>query len=341
MDRRSASPTELERRPTEVLLTSRERVLATIRGERTDRAPFAVWRHFYPQEADPRALAETTVAFTKRHRLDLVKFNPRAHYHGEPWGTRYAYAGSEKPRLVKNAIERTADWARIDRRGTGEPAFQEMLTGLRLVRVALPDVPLVATIFTPLGALARLATPEQVLDDIREHADAVIPALDAVADTFRALATAACETCDGIFLATTPAASRSYLTDDEYRRFGIPYDLRVLDGARGARLNVLHVCGDDAPVIALARAYDVAAVSWDAFGHANPPVDAFLAAVPGKAAVGGISDAAWQDPAQARLDARTALERSGGRRWIAAGRCTIPVDARPDAIDAARDALSA
>src|SRR3990170_1444037 len=128
-------------------MTSGERLQAAVRGADIDRVPFAVWRHFYPDEADPRALADATVAFTRRHQLDLVKFNSRAHYHGEPWGTRYEYRGHEKPRLVRSAVERREDWARIDRRGVGEPAFQELLLGLRLVREALPDVPVLATIF--------------------------------------------------------------------------------------------------------------------------------------------------------------------------------------------------
>jgi len=323
------------------VITSRERVLAAVHGDPVDRIPFAVWRHFYPQEADPRALAETTIAFTKRHGLDLIKYNPRAHYHGEPWGTRYAYDGSAKPRLVKNAVERTEDWARIARRRVDEPVFQELLLGLRLVREALPDIPLLATIFTPLGAMARLATPEQVANDLREHPEAILPAMDAVTATFHDLAEACAEVCDGIFLATTPAASRHYLTDAEYARFGIPYDLRVLEGAHGADLNVLHVCGEDSPVIDLARRYHVAAVSWDTFGHGNPPLDAFLAAVPGKAAIGGFSDAAWMDPGEARVEARAARDRTRGQRWIGAGRCTIPVDSRPDAIDAAHEALKA
>jgi len=320
---------------------ARERVLAAVRGEAVDRVPFAVWRHFYPDEADPRRLAETTVAFTTRHELDLIKFNSRAHYHGEPWGTRYEYRGSEHPRLVRNAVERTADWAKVGRRGIDEPAFQELLLGLRLVRDALPDVPLLATIFTPLGVLGRLATPDQVATDLREHPDAVAPVLGAIAETFRALAAACCEIADGIFLATTPAASRSYLTAEEYARFGIPYDTRVLEGARGATLNVLHVCGDDAPVIQLAREYPVAAVSWNTLGPSNPPLDAFLDAVQGKAAVGGISDDAFADPAQAAVEAKLGRERTGGRRWIAAGSCTIPVTSHPDAIDAVREALAA
>ena len=322
-------------------MNARERIAATFRGERADRVPFAVWRHFYPDEADPGALADATIAFTKRYALDLIKFNPRAHYHGEPWGTQYAYGGSEKPRLVRNAVERTEDWATVGRKGVDEPAFQELLTGLRLVREALPEIPLLATIFTPLGAAARLATAERIQQDLRERPDAIVPALEALAETFAALAQACCEIADGIFLATTPAASRGYLSDAEYARYGTPFDLRVLAVARGAPMNVLHVCGDDAPVIALGRAYDVAAVSWNAFGRANPPVDAFLATVPGKAAIGGISDAAWHDPAQAALDARTGRARTGGRRWVAAGNCTIPVDALPASIDAARDALVA
>ena len=113
------------------MITSRERVQAAVHADPVDRIPFAVWRHFYPEEADPRALAETTIAFTKRHKLDLIKYNPRAHYHGEPWGTRYEYEGAAKPRLVKNAVERTEDWAKIGRKKIDEPAFQELLTGLR------------------------------------------------------------------------------------------------------------------------------------------------------------------------------------------------------------------
>jgi uroporphyrinogen decarboxylase len=322
-------------------VNARERVAAAVRGDPVDRIPFAVWRHFYPQEADPRALAETTVQFTRRHQLDLIKYNPRAHYHGEPWGTRYAYDGSAKPRLVKNAVERTEDWTKVDRRGVDWPAFRELLLGLRLVREALPDIPLLATIFTPLGAMARLATAEQVANDLREHEATILPALEAVTETFRELAAACIEVCDGIFLATTPAASRHYLSDEEYARWGTPYDLRVLEGAHGAALNVLHVCGDDSPVIPLARRYDVVAVSWDAHGRGNPPLDAFLAAVPGKAAIGGLSDAAWNDPEQARVEARAARDRTGGLRWIAAGRCTIPVESPSDAIDAAHEALAA
>jgi len=109
-------------------VNSFERVTAAVGGHALDRVPFAVWRHFYPDENEgPAKLAETTIAFTKRHQLDLIKYNPRAHYHAEPWGTRYRYGKDGHPVLDRYAVRKSEDWARIGRKSLREPAFQELL----------------------------------------------------------------------------------------------------------------------------------------------------------------------------------------------------------------------
>jgi len=322
-------------------VNSRERVTGALGGQSVDRVPFAVWRHFYPDENEgPAKLAETTIAFTKRHQLDLIKYNPRAHYHAEPWGTRYRYGKDGHPVLERYAVRKPEDWAGIGRKSVREPAFQELLYGLRLVREVLPDTPLVATIFTPLGVLERLGGTERLLTDLRTRTDGVVAALDAVAETFAELAAACTEYADGIFLATTLWARRDTLDEGEYRRFGTAYDLRVLAGARGAALNVLHVCGPRARVVELAR-YPVAAVSWNPRLPGNPDLAAFLAAVPSRGAIGGFSDEALVagTAALARREAHEGAAMTASRRWLGAGGCTIPVDSRPENIDAARDAL--
>jgi len=322
-------------------MNARERVTLALSGHKVDHVPFAVWRHFYPDENEGAAKpAETTIAFTKRHQLDLIKFNPRAHYHAEPWGTRYHYAAGGRPVLERYAVTKPEHWARIRRKTIREPAFREVLYGLRLAREVLPDTPLLATIFTPLGVLERLASKERVLADLRTRTDEVEAALSAVSDTFAELAAACCEVADGIFLATTSWARRDTLDEGEYRRFGTSFDLRVLAGARGAALNVLHVCGPDARVVELAR-YPVAAVSWNPRLPGNPDLAAFLAAVPARGAIGGFSDQAFlsRGTAIVKREAAEGLAQSAGKRWLAAGGCTIPVESRPEAIDAARDAL--
>lgn len=327
----------------ETALTPRQRVMAAVRGDAVDRPPFAVWRHFFPEENEGAArLARTTIDFTRRHELDLVKYNPRAHYHAEPWGTRYRYEGESKPVVERYAVTAARDWSRIDARGVDEPAFTELLEGLSMVKAALPATPIVATVFTPLGVLERLAGPERVAADVRAAPERVLEALDAVAETFAALARACLESCDGVFLATTAWARRTVLDDEEYERFGRPFDLRVLDAVREAPLNVLHVCGDDARVRELAAYPHVAAVSWNAHATGTPSLGGFLADTPDRAAVGGISDEALlaSDPAMVRAEVADGLVPTAGRRWIAAGGCTIPVETPSAGIDAARRALS-
>jgi len=324
-------------------VNSFERVTAAFSGHAVDRVPFAVWRHFYPDENEGAAkLAETTIAFTKRHQLDLIKYNPRAHYHAEPWGTRYRYGKDGRPVLDRYAVRKPEDWGRIGRKSVREPAFQELLHGMRLVRRVLPDTPLLATIFTPLGVLERIAGKERVLLDIERRPDEVLAALAAVAETFAALAAACAQVCDGVFLATTSWARRDTLAAGTYRRFGTPFDLGVLAGARRASLNVLHVCGPGSYVIDLAR-YPVSAVSWNPRLGGNPSLAAFIAAVPDRGAIGGFSDDAFTagDLAIPRREAAEGVAQTGARRWLAAGGCTIPVTSRPEAIDAARDALAA
>src|SRR5919205_3239234 len=100
--------------------------MRAMRGEPVDRVPFAVWRHFYPDENEgPERLAGTTIAFTKRHQLDLVKYNPRAHFHAEPWGTSYRYAGAAHPTLARYALGERDGWSKIRRVAVDAPAFGE------------------------------------------------------------------------------------------------------------------------------------------------------------------------------------------------------------------------
>lgn len=291
--------------------------MAAVRGEVLDRPPFAVWRHFEDQEQPGRArdLPETLVAFVRRHELDLLKYNPRARYHGEPWD----FAWPDRP---------------VD---LSHPTFAEMLEGLRLARAALGDLPIVMTIFTPL-AICGGPTGDAVLRAMAEDPGRLESALEIVSETFAHFAAACVDAgADGIFLATVTFGSRDRISDADYARFGRPYDVRLLEAVASAPLNVLHVCGARARVLDLADYPHVVAVSWNVHGEGNPA----LGEVRGSAVVGGISDAALLDADLRRVrgEVRSALTETAGRGWIAAGGCTIPTTSRPENIDATRLAL--
>jgi uroporphyrinogen decarboxylase len=311
-------------------MTPRERVWAALAGEPVDRPPIAFWGHFYHRESSARDLAEATLEFQRTYDWDWIKLNPRKHYHVEPWGVRYRYSGrpGEKPVLESWPVREPGDWGRITPRPPDAAAFAEQVEAVRLMHEALPaDVPLIATVFTPLAVLAEMVPEPRILRDaMRTDPEQVRRALEAVTATYEGYVPRLLEAgADGIFFATVDWASQDLMSAEDYRAWARPGDLRVLAAAAGARFNVLHVCKRRNLLLELAD-YPVAAFSWAATDPTNPDLATALARLP-VAVMGGIShegalQAASPEPVLAEY--RAAFERTGGRRWLAAPGCSIP-----------------
>ena len=311
-------------------MTPRERVLAALRGAPLDRPPISFWGHFYDRESSARDLVDATLAFRETHGWDWVKLNPRRQYHGEPWGVRARYTGRplDKPAIVSVPIHRPEDWASITKRRHDEGALGEQIEAVRMLRKGLgADVPFVATVFTPLAILREMANGADDLSSaMRTHPHAVRAALEAVTATFEPLVRDLLRAgADGIYLATVDWATRDRLSPEEYRDWSRSYDLRLLEAASGAPFNVLHVCKSRNLLFELAD-YPVSAFSWAATDQTNPSLAEGLSRLPG-AVMGGISHESTlldPTPALALAEFRSALEATGGRRWLAAPGCSIP-----------------
>jgi uroporphyrinogen decarboxylase len=325
-------------------MTPRERVWAALRGERVDRPPISFWGHFYHHESSARDLVEATLKFRDTYRWDWVKLNPRRQYHAEPWGVRHRYSGSatEKPVLEAWPIAVPEDWSAIGPRPHDQGALGEQIEAVSLLRRGLPpDVPFVATVFTPLAILREMVKdPDDLAGAMRTHPRLVRAALEAVTATFepfvRELLRAG---ADGIFFATVDWATRDRLSPAEYREWARPFDLRLLAAAADSPFNVLHVCKSRNLLIELAD-YPVSAFSWAATDESNPSLAQGLARLRG-AVMGGIShDRALLEPSHERAfkEYRLALEATGGRRWLAAPGCSISPATAPAMLGALRSA---
>jgi uroporphyrinogen decarboxylase len=308
----------------------------------------AFWGHVYDRESSARDLAESTLEQRERFDWDFVKLNPRASYHGEPWGLAFRYPGGPagKPVRTSHPLRTLDDLLRMRPVPADAGALGEQLEAIRLVRKGLPpDVLLVETVFSPLAVVTDLAESTAAVERVLAHEpNALRVALEAVTRTFedfvrRALAAGA----DGIYFATVEWASAERpWTAADYRAFASPYDLRVLDRAAGAPFNVLHVCRPRNFLPALAD-YPVAAFSWDATADGNLDLRAGQAAVRG-GVIGGIG----HDDALVAADDALALSQlehgfalTGGRRWIVAPGCSIHPTTPPKRLDALREAVLA
>ncbi len=314
-------------------MTKTERIRAVVRGERPDSAPLSFWGHHPRHEITTDGLVDVTLQFQATYDWDFVKINPRAEYHAEAWGNRYALYLDDhrRPELLEHVVREPTDFERITELDPREGVLGEHLRAVRLIRERLGgEVPVIMTLFTPLSVAAELAgrrrsNPAEIL----AHPGPLKRALDAIARTFREFARLLIEAgADGLFYATTRLGTRKYLTDDQFREFSVPYDLCVLEGASAAWFNVLHVCGPRC-MLDLTKDYPVAAYSWDMCDPTNPGPETVIHDWE-KTAIGGLP--------QGELDDRSKLgtlielmhrrwDRAAGRRLILAGGCVIPTTA--------------
>lgn len=310
-------------------MTSRERVLAALRGETVDRPPVSFWGHVYHRESSAEDLVDHTLERWRRFTWDWVKLNPRKHYHAEPWGVRYDYPGvpDEKPTVAEWPVRSPADWDRIEAKPHDEGALGEQLEAVRRLRAELPrEVPLLQTVFTPLAILAELTEPPEDLRDLLpREPERVARALEAVTTTYeRYVAAVMAAGADGIYLATTDWGTRDMVDAATLRRWSRPYDLRLLASAGPSPYHMLHVCRGNNLLFEFAD-YPVGAFSWDVTAPGNPSLADGLARLKG-AVVGGIGhETELQQGTEVAIAAyHRSLEATGGRRWMFAPGCSIP-----------------
>lgn len=312
-------------------MNSWDKVRAILAGDVADPPAASCWRHFFDKETSAEGLAEAMLSFQRQFGWDLMKVNPRASYHVEDWGARFQYSADPlaSPKKVAWPVKDPWDWTRLIVLDVHQGALGQMLHAVRLIEAGLKrQVPWVMTIFTPLSVAGRLVASDQdMVQHLRQRPDAVHVALEVIAETFSQFASECLKRgASGIFLATTSWASRDLISEAEYQEFGRPYDLRVLEAASGAEINILHVCRGN-NMLRLLADYPVAAFHWDATDSTNPNL-AEGRELTGKAVMGGLDHKTFAavTPEQVLRQATKALRLTQGRGVMLSAGCTIPAE---------------
>ncbi len=309
-----------------------ERVNAALRGAEVDRPPISFWGHSYLKEWSAEELAEAMLDNYRAYDWDYMKVNPRASYHVEDWGAvmERSKDPNSGPRFRQAPVRFPEDWLHVRAIEPDRGVLGEHLTALRLIGAGLKGQSyFVQTIFSPLSVAKYLAgnKAEPVRESMSRHRRSLQTALDIISRVFAEYAQASIEAgASGIFFATTGWASRDQLSEDEYRTFGLPYDLVVIEAAAGkAPFNVLHNCGEHI-YFGLLADYPVEAISWAATLPGNPTLGEGKN-LTRKAVMGGVSEKTTLPdgtPDQVSAEVARAIEQTGGRRVLIGPGCSIP-----------------
>jgi uroporphyrinogen decarboxylase len=251
----------------------KDRIRTVLKGERPDRIPISLWRHFYDKESSASGLAEAMIAFQKKYDWDFMKVNPRASYHIEGWGAKIKFSQNPliKTKVIEYPVKKTEDWKRLKVLNSSNKALAEQLKVLKLIKKRLKaEIFIVETIFTPLSIAGDLVKEEKVLiKELRENPELIHTTLEIITETFSSFAVECLNAgADGIFFATTEWATKNLLAEEEYLEFGKTYDLKVLNKVESAEFNILHICKSH-NFLKLFSDYPAKVVNWDSIDPTN------------------------------------------------------------------------
>ena len=328
------------------MTTHRERLQACMAGDKPDRTPIALWRHFPVDDQSPDALAAAQVAFQRMFDFDLVKVTPSSSFCLRDWGTDDVWEGDTEGtrRYVNSVIAAPSDWEKLPVLDPHKGFLGGQLACLRAIRGELgPDTPILQTVFSPLAQAKHLAAEDLMLVHLRKYPDALLKGLETITQTARRFVDAARETgIDGIFYAVQHAQAGT-LAPDELARFSRPADLAVLEAADGLWCNMLHIHGDHIYFDAVAD-YPVQIINWHD-RETGPSLSEALSSATlqsGRATVlcGGLGRGTltYGTPAQVQLEANDAIAQTGGQGLLLSTGCVVPVIAPYGNFIAARDA---
>ena len=309
------------------MTTHRERIQAAINGEVLDHPPVALWRHFPVDDQSPETLANATLHFQSNYDFDLVKVTPASSFCVKDWGVQDEWVGDTEGtrRYTTRVIDGPRDWDSLQVLDPTAPHLAGQLACLQLLRTGLsPDTPLLQTIFSPLAQAKNLAGEDMLLEHLRDRPSSVLKGLRTIAETTRRFVEAARETgIDGIFYAVQHAQAK-ILSYEEYKVFGLIFDVQVIEPAQSLWCNMLHLHGHGVH-FELTNELPFQIVNW----HDRESYPSLTEAQKLFAGVlcGGIRQdtLVYRDQVEVQKEALDAIQQTGGKRFILGTGCVVPV----------------
>lgn len=241
-----------------------ERIKAALNFEDVDRVPVSLWMHLSESDINPKSLAESQVAMTRKYDFDFIKLMPFGLYCVEDWGAEVQYfsQSNHPPIIKKHGIDEVQDWGRLEVLPAIYGTYGKQLQLAKYVSQKVKgEIPFVQTIFSPLTTARKLGG-DRLLLDIKENPSLVKQALEVISETTINFVRANIEAgVDGFFFASQ-CATKNLFTEEEYKIFGEYYDLKVIESYnRETFFNIAHIHGDNI-MFDLISNYPVNCLNW-------------------------------------------------------------------------------
>lgn len=308
----------------------RRRLEAIINGERPDRLPVSLWRHWPGDDQEAESLAAAHLKWQKDYDWDLIKVSPASSYCLVDWGVKDRWEGAAEGTRVyqKRLIRKRSGWEKLQALDPGKGMLATQIRALKLVGEGLSaefedSPPFIATIFSPLAQAKNLAGERRMLSHMRSDPDTFRHGLETITRSTIAYIEEAKKTgISGIFYAIQHARYE-VMSPAEYQNFGRPFDEEILAAASDLWLNMVHIHGEKGIMFDLVADYPVQLLNWHDRDTRFTLADGLEQA--SAAVCGGVSR--WsllqESPEQALAEAADSRELTGEQRLMLGVGCVI------------------
>lgn len=254
-----------------------------------DHVPAGFWFHFSGEEATGEACVQAHLKYYRETDLDFVKIMCDGYF---------PYPLPE--------IRKAEDWKNLKPLEADHPFIREQVERAKaVVKEIGAERCVFYNVFAPFsslrfGAEAVGLSDDQVMAYIREDRNAVMSALDVIAQSNALLAELLITDagCDGVYYCVQ-GGEYDRFTPEEYRNVITPSDLYVLEHAnRFSDNNILHMCGwaGNRNQLAIWRDYPAKVVNWAVFVE-GMDLEEGRYFVEGRTALGGF-ETHWDETTQ-------------------------------------------
>ena len=315
-----------------------ERIKAAIAFQDVDRVPAGIWGHRPFAEQDPIYLAEVQLDIALKHDFDFIKLNPDAMCHYYDFGvSSVMHTNPENPqktqfrRTLMNTLD---DWRAMP----VLPAYYGNLGKTvnltrymqRFQKEKGVEIPYIVTVNSPLTNVIEVGCglfhdPRAFIEMMKENEELFQEVLQKMTETGINYIKANMEYGPAGFFFATRFACYDYMTEEEYDKWGKPYDMqlfKVIESEPSLYFNMLHIHGQNAMWDKIAN-YPGNVINWhDAW---IPPTLEEGRKLCHKCIEGGLHERelAGYTPQQVKEKVRDAVARAGRKGLIIGNGCGV------------------
>ena len=117
------------------MLTHRERMEKCLAGDKPDRVPLALWRHFPVDDQSPETMAGATINFQRIFDLDIIKVSPSSSYCLRDWGVKDEWIGAPEGTrdYIDALIKLPDDWEKLSILDPDKGSLGKQISCLRIL----------------------------------------------------------------------------------------------------------------------------------------------------------------------------------------------------------------